>query len=248
MRRGITAGLIILLTFIVVLRVAISTAERTPVTRDYFENLDKESSLQDIVETAGNYSIEGSGILYHVWPLNDGSRAKIVFDSSGRIVMIYIAGENGSERIYKRAYQETGSDAGHAAEAESIDMDEAAGEMKQAIRAQIPASGRMPYPNPAKPAFELFDVTGDGCADLCTCVTWGSGMVRTDLVVYDPIEKKLYVLDGYNYDYLIDHVEEDRIVIVMDGPHGYNEPLVKTFGTVKTKDGRLVFVPDSEEP
>ena len=182
-RRGITAGLVILLTFIVVLRVSISTAERTPVTRDYFENLDKESSLQDIVETAGNYSIEGSGILYHVWPLNDGSRAKIVFDSSGRIVMIYIAGENGSERIYKRAYQETGSDAGHAAEAESIDMDEAAGEMKQAIRAQIPASGRMPYPNPAKPAFELFDVTGDGCADLCTCVTWGSGMVRTDLVV-----------------------------------------------------------------
>ena len=90
MRRGITAGLIILLTFIVVLRVSISTAERTPVTRDYFENLDKESSLQDIVETAGNYGIEGSGILYHVWPLNDGSRAKIVFDSSGRIVMIYI--------------------------------------------------------------------------------------------------------------------------------------------------------------
>ena len=157
-------------------------------------------------------------------------------------------GKDLSERIYKRAYQETGSDAGHAAEAESIDMDEAAGEMKQAIRAQIPASGRMPYPNPAKPAFELFDVTGDGCADLCTCVTWGSGMVRTDLVVYDPIEKKLYVLDGYNYDYLIDHVEEDRIVIVMDGPHGYNEPLVKTFGTVKTEDGRLVFVPDSEEP
>ena len=166
-----------------------------------------------------------------------------MFDSSGRIVMIYIAGENGSERIYKRAYQETGSDAGHAAEAESIDMDEAAGEMKQAIREQIPASGRMPYPNPAKPAFELFDVTGDGCADLCTCVTWGSGMVRTDLVVYDPIEKKLYVLDGYNYDYLIDHVEEDRIVIVMDGPHGYNEPLVKTFGTVIIQESQLVFVP-----
>jgi hypothetical protein len=71
-------------------------------------------------------------------------------------------------------------------------------------------------------------------------------MVRTDLVVYDPIEKKLYVLDGYNYDYLIDHVEEDRIVITMEGPHGYNEPLVTTFGTVRIEDGRLVFVPDAE--
>ncbi len=248
MKRRTAACIIFFLMYMAVLHVSVSTAEKVPATREYFENLDKESRLQDIVEVAGDYSIEGSGILYFVWQLDDGSRAKTVFDSNGRIAMIYIAGENGSERIYKREYQETGSDAGHAAEAESIDMDEAAGEMKQAIRAQIPASGRMPYPNPAKPAFELFDVTGDGCADLCTCVTWGSGMVRTDLVVYDPIEKKLYVLDGYNYDYLIDHVEEDRIVIVMDGPHGYNEPLVKTFGTVKTEDGRLVFVPDSEEP
>ena len=56
MRRGITAGLIILLTFIVVLCVSISTAERTPVTRDYFENLDKESSLEDIVKDIGQYA------------------------------------------------------------------------------------------------------------------------------------------------------------------------------------------------
>lgn len=129
---------------------------------------------------------------------------------------------------------------------ESIDIDEAAKEMNQAIGEQIPPSGRMLFHDPMRPDFELFDVTGDGCPDLCRCVTWGSGMVRTDLVVYDPVEKKLYVLDGYNYNYLIDHVEEDRIVIVMEGPYGYNEPLVKTFGTVKTEDGRLVFVPDSE--
>ena len=125
-------------------------------------------------------------------------------------------------------------------------MDEAAGEMNQAIGMLLPASAGMSYPDPARPEFELFDVTGDGSADLCKCITWGSGMVRTDLVVYDPVEKKLYVLDGYNYNYLIDHVEEDRIVIVKDGPYGYNEPLVKTFGTVKTEDCRLVFVPDSE--
>ena len=246
MRRGITACLVFFLSFMVVLLASISAAERALVTRDYFENLDKESSLQDIVENAGDYSIEGSGILYFVWPLNDGSSAKIMFDSSGRIVMIYIVGENGSERIYEREYRKTGSDAGHAAESESIDMDEAAGEMRQAIKAQIPASAGMLYPDPAHPEYELFDITGDGSADLCKCVTWGSGMVRTDLVVYDPLEKKLYVLDGYNYNYLIDHVEEDRIAIVMEGPYGYNEPLVKTFGTVRIEDGRLVFVPDSE--
>ena len=246
MRRGITACLIFFLIFIAVFSASASVAERGPVSRDYFENLDKESSLEDIVESAGNYSIEGSGILRFVWPLDDGSRAKIVFDSNGRIFMIYITGENGSERIYEREYPEAGPDAGHAAESESIDLDEAAREMKQAIGAQIPASAGMFFHDPSRPDFELFDVTGDGCADLCKCITWGSGMVRTDLVVYDPLEKKLYVLDGYNYNYLIDHVEEDRIVIAMDGPYGYKEPLVKTFGTVKIEEGRLVFVPDSE--
>ena len=246
MRRGITVCLIFFLSFMAVLHASISIAEKASVTRDYFENLDKDSSLQEIVETAGDYSIEGSGILYFVWPLNDGSRAKIVFDSSGQIVMIYIVSENSSERIYKREYQQTGSDTGHAAESERIDIVEAAREMKQAIREQIPASAGMLYPNPAQPEFELFDITGDGSADLCTCVTWGSGMVRTDLVVYDALEKKLYVLDGYNYNYMIDHVEEDRIVIVMEGPYGYNEPLVKTFGTVKIEDSRLVFVPDPQ--
>ena len=123
MRRGITACLAFFLMFIAVLCASVSAAERAPVTREYFEDLDKESSLQDIVESAGSYSIEGSGILYHVWPLSDGSRAKIIFDSSGRIFMIYITGEYGSERIYKREYPTAGS--------ESIDTDEAAGEMEQ---------------------------------------------------------------------------------------------------------------------
>ena len=243
MRRGITVCMMILLVFIADLCASGSTAERALATRAYFENLDRESSLQDIVENAGNYSIEGSGILYFTWPLNDGSRAKIVFDSQGRIVMIYIAGENGNERIYKREYQETGSGIDHAAGSEGIDMDEAVQEMRQAIGALLPAGAGMLYPNPAQPAPERFDVTGDGCSDLCACVTWGSGMVRTDLVVYDPLEKKLYILDGYNYNYLIDHVEEDRIVIVREGPYGYNEPLVKTFGTVIIQESQLVFVP-----
>ena len=245
-RRETTACLFFLLIFIAVFCASVSGAESALITRDYFENLDKESRLQDIVENAGNYSIEGSGVLYHVWPLNDGSRAKIVFDSKGRIVMIYIVGENGSERIYKREYQESGSDAGYAAMSESIDLDEAAWEMEQAIRNQFHGSLGKPSSNPLQRDFELFDVTGDGCADLCTCVIWGSGMVRTDLVVYDPVVKDLYVLDGYNYDYLIDRVEENRIVIAMKGPYGSDKPVLTTFGTIKTEDGRIVFVPDSE--
>ena len=103
----------------------------------------------------------------------------------------------------------------------------------------------MPSCGASKPDFELFDVTGDGCPDLCKCVTWGSGMVRTDLVVYDPAGKELYVLDGYDYSYLIDRVGEDRIIVAMKGPYGSERPIMTTFGTIRMEDGRLVFVPDS---
>ena len=73
-------------------------------TREYFENLDKDSSLEDIVADIGPYGVKGSGIIYHVWKLNDGTEAQVVFDSKGRIVMIYILGDDYSERIYKREY------------------------------------------------------------------------------------------------------------------------------------------------
>ena len=81
-------------------------------TREYFENLDKESSLEEIVEEIGPYGIDGSGILYHVWHLNDGTKAKIVFNSGGKIVRIYIVGNDNddddsnddSELIYKREF------------------------------------------------------------------------------------------------------------------------------------------------
>ncbi len=73
-------------------------------TREYFENLDKDSSLEDIVADIGPYGVKGSGIIYHVWKLNDGTEAHVVFDSKGKIVMIYIIGDDNSERIYKREY------------------------------------------------------------------------------------------------------------------------------------------------
>ena len=78
--------------------------KRNNCTREYFENLDKESSLEQIVEDLGPYGISGSGILYHVWHLNDGTRAEVVFDSKGNIVRIYIIGDENSELIYEREY------------------------------------------------------------------------------------------------------------------------------------------------
>lgn len=243
MRKGIAACMAFVLMFVFVLCAPLSGAEQDRVSREFFENLDKDSSLGDIVAAAGNFGIEGSGILYFVWTLEDGSKAKVVFDSQGRIAMIYISGEKGSERIYKRDYEADESDAGSVAATDNIDVEEAAEELAQAIRKRFTES---PWVSSVMD-YELFDVTGDGCADLCTCVTWDSGMVRTDLLVYDPVEKVLYVLNGYHYDYLIDHIEEDRIVIAQEGPFGGDDPILKTFGTVKTEEGKLVFVPDAEE-
>ena len=73
-------------------------------------------------------------------------------------------------------------------------------------------------------------------------------MVRIDLVVYDPRNDDLYVLYGYNYDYRIDHLEKGRIVIVKEGPHGYNDPITKIYGTVKLMNRQLIFIADSEDP
>ena len=50
------------------------------------------------------------------------------------------------------------------------------------------------------------DITGDGVEDRCISITTGSGMVRTDCLVYDTQDHTGYVLDGYNYDYKISGV------------------------------------------
>ena len=90
----------------------------------------------------------------------------------------------------------------------------------------------------------MFDVTGDGIEDECYNNTWGSGMVRTQLIVFDGAIDESYVLDGYNYNYIIDGVEDSRLVIIEIGPYGYGDPLVKTRGTVVFQNDGLVFVAD----
>lgn len=123
-----------------------------------------------------------------------------------------------------------------------IDPQEAIQKMVQSVGENLPANGRV-----LSGLYEPSDITGDGCMDLFTCVTWGSGTVRTVLAVYDPVHEYLYVLDGYNYDYLIDHAEEERIVIVKQGPNGYDDPVTRTYGSVKLENRQLIFVSGAQE-
>ena len=106
----------------------------------------------------------------------------------------------------------------------------------------------LPYSPENDPTFYLFDVTGDGCVDVCTHQMWGSGMVRTHTIVFDPLSHERYILDGYNYDYVVRGVEDGRLVVMKRGPNGYGDPITETFGTVVLEDGQLVFVPDEPEP
>ena len=230
-----------------ILLASASVAEKALPSREYFENLDKGSRLEDIVEDIGQGGVKGSGIIYHTWHLDDGSEASVLFDSKGRIQMIYIQNENGSERIYKRQYILT-EEGVIAPDVPDADLQEAITKMMQAMEENLPPSARMSFAGPDKTDIALYDITGDGFPDLFTNDTWGSGMVRTDLIVYDPVDEKLYVLDGYDYDYLIDRIEKDRIVIVKEGPHGYGDPVTKAYGTVKPENGKLIFIPDPEEP
>ena len=229
-----------------VLLVSASLAEKLAATREYFENLDKETRLEDIVEDLGPYGVKGSGILYHCWHLEDGSEARVIFDSQGRIAMIYINGENSSERIYKRLYMLTESGM-EAPDFPEPDLSEAITKMRQAMKGHF-LSGALPLLGVDKPDIALYDLTGDGTPDLFTNVTWGSGMVRTDLVAFDPVTESLYILDGYDYDYIIETIEDNRIVVGKEGPHGYGDPVTTTYGTVILENGHLVFIPDSDEP
>ena len=230
-----------------ILLVSATLAEMPLPSREYFENLDKGSRLEDIAEDIGQGGVKGIGIIIHTWNLDDGSEARVVFDSENRISEIYIQKENRSEWIYKRLYILT-EEGVIAPDVPDADLKEAIIKMNQAVNGQLPPSVRLPFAGSEKPDLALYDLTGDGTPELFTNVTWGSGMVRTDLVVYDPVEENLYVLDGYDYDYLIDKVEKDRIVIVKEGPHGYGDPVTKTYGTVKPENGKLIFIPDPEEP
>ena len=108
--------------------------------------------------------------------------------------------------------------------------------------------GTMDFWFPARPdgspTYIWFDVTGDGCVDLCTGRVYGSGMVRRDIIVYDPVNREKYILDGYNYDFYIDGISENRLVVIKKGPNGYGDPVKEFTGTTILDNGILVFVAD----
>ena len=91
---------------------------------------------------------------------------------------------------------------------------------------------RYPFSREERPFYLWFDVTGDGCVDLCTERMFGSGMVRIQLSVYDPLNQKTYILDGYDHYFLLDSITDGRIIINKKGPYGYGEPVTVTRGTV----------------
>ena len=102
------------------------------------------------------------------------------------------------------------------------------------------------YPFTMKELVTLYDVTDDGIVDMCYCMMCGSGMVRTEIIVYDRNNDTRYVLDGFNYDYFIRGVEDERLIVIESGPNGYGDPIIETPGTVEIQDGSLVFVADEE--
>lgn len=96
------------------------------------------------------------------------------------------------------------------------------------------------------PIYLWFDVTGDGCVDLCSGRMVGSGMVRIDLDVYDPLNRKSYNLDGYDYYFMPESVSGGRLNVIKRGPYGYGHPISDVHGSVILDHGILVFIANPE--
>ena len=89
----------------------------------------------------------------------------------------------------------------------------------------------------------IYDVTGDGIEDLCTFVSFGSGMPRTDIVLFDVENDEFYTLDAldfrgaYGYDYTIVSVEEYGVVI--SERQFYPKECAAKYGLLTFEDGKL---------
>ena len=82
----------------------------------------------------------------------------------------------------------------------------------------------------------LFDVTGDGTEDLCTDAFFGSGMPRVSVVVYDYINDRFYMLDGFPDNYCLEGIEKGRLVV-----RRYQEKK-EEYGTVKFANDTINFI------
>ena len=83
--------------------------------------------------------------------------------------------------------------------------------------------------------YTVADVNEDGHDDLCTSLTYGSGIVRTSVIVYDAYNKEFYKTDDlYDYHCIVGVDDDGRLIVNEDRERN---------GTVVIEDGVLVFVP-----
>lgn len=88
----------------------------------------------------------------------------------------------------------------------------------------------------------LYDVTGDGNADLCASVTTGSGIISTLVVVYDVQNQKGYMLnDRMKFDYDIQRIEDGRLVVKRTTWGGGEKEVT---GTIRLEGDAIVFQPE----
>ena len=87
----------------------------------------------------------------------------------------------------------------------------------------------------------LLDFTGDGHDDLVTSFTFGSGIVRDTIVVYDVTNKTFYSFNKQMDSYSLIEIKDGKLIV-----EETVYPDKKTKGTVTIEDGYLVFVADEK--
>ena len=79
----------------------------------------------------------------------------------------------------------------------------------------------------------IVDMNGDGSEEVCTSVSYGSDLTRSNIVVYDVYNNTYYTLGDEFSDYRINRVSSDCLVVT----ENYN-----TNGRVVLEKGQLVLV------
>lgn len=92
--------------------------------------------------------------------------------------------------------------------------------------------------------YVLCDITGDGYEELCTTVLVGSGMVHSDLIVYDPYMHTGYRLSEYLYSYEIECIDDNSIVVkkIESYPKSNDSKPEEISGTLVFENDEIVFV------
>ena len=93
------------------------------------------------------------------------------------------------------------------------------------------------------------DLNGDGYAELCATVSYGSGLIDEHIVVCDLIKDETYTLwERGEYDYIL--VKENGQLFVQKSKYGANRWPLTSKETIKAEngilaitDGTLVFMP-----